>query len=362
MKALINKIFLFLSCSLFLLACKKDEVKVVATDGTSPQLTVVQTKQVMLEEQKADTAISFSWTKPDFGYAAAVNYSLQFAKKDAGFANPKTVALSNALQKEYTVAELNAIANEIGLEGFVEQQMEVRVKAEISSDLTPAYSNVSTITITPYLSEPEYPVVYMVGDATEGEWDNTKGTPTFRDENDAFVYTYTGYFKAGGLKILGYLGAWAPQWGSNGSGGATFKAKDADPDPANFTVATSGYYTLTLSLRNTTFSMVPYDASTAPVYSSIGIIGEFNSWSDIVPMTASAMNPHIWSITQTFNSDTPLKFRIAANWDVNWGVLKGKESEIRGKAVRDNENLSVKAGSYKIIFNDITGHYVFIKQ
>lgn len=362
MKAIFSKLFLFLAASLLFISCEKDETKVVATEGTSPQLTVVQNKQVLTEEEKADTAVTFSWTRPDYGYSAAVSYSVQFGKKGANFSGAKTVYLTNAQRKGYTVSELNAIAAEIGMAAFTSGDMEVRVSGEISSEITPVYSNTATVTITPYLSEPEYPVLYMVGDATEGSWDNAKGTAMFRDENDVFIYTFTGYFNAGGLKFLGVSGQWAPMWGSNGSGGVAFRPTEPDPDPANFTVTSGGYYKVDLNLRNNTFSLTPYDASGATRYPSIGIIGAFNDWGDIAPMTNSSFNPHVWSIQYTFSSDTELKFRIGADWSVNWGAATGSEAELRGKGARDGANITMKAGTYRILFDDITAHYVFVKQ
>lgn len=362
MKATFNYIIVFLAVSLLAISCKKDETIVQATAGTSPQLTVTQSKQVLTEAQKADTAVTFSWTKPDYGYSAAVSYAIQFAKKGTDFSGAKTVYLNNVQRKGYTVADLNAIAMELGMTAFTSGDMEVRVSGQISSEITPVYSNAATVTVTPYLSEPEYQVTYMVGDATEGGWDNSKGTPMFRDENDVFIYTFTGKFNVGSFKFIGVSGQWAPMWGSNGSGGLTVRATDSDPDPASFSVTSAGYYKVDLNLRNNTFSMTPYNEAGATVYPSIGIIGAFNGWGDIAPMTHSSLNPHFWSTQYTFGSDTELKFRIAADWSVNWGAATGKEADVRGKGAPGGGNIIVKAGTYRIIFDDITAHYVFIKQ
>ncbi len=362
MKAIFNKLFLFLAASLLFVSCEKDETKVVATEGTSPQLTATQNKQVLTEAQKNDTAVVFSWTKPDYGYSAAVSYSIQFAKKGTNFTPAKTVYLSNVQRKGYTVTELNAIAAEIGLAAFTAGEMEVRVSGEISTEIAAVNSNTATLTVTPYLSEPEYQVIYMVGDATEGGWDNAKGTAMFRDDNDAFIYTFTGRFKAGNLKFLGISGKWAPQWGANAQGGVAFRAKDADPDPGSFSVPADGYYTVILNIRNNVFSITPFDASASTTYNSIGLAGVNNNWDDIVPMNTSSFNPHFWHFKYTFATSTTMKFRIASGWSVNWGPAKGHETELRGKGVAGGENLTVPAGTYQVYFDDITGHYVFVKE
>ena len=98
-------------------------------------------------------------------------------------------------------------------------------------------------------------------------------------------------------------------------------------------------------------------------HNSIGIIGAFNGWGDIEPMRKSTIDPHLWDITHTFASDTELKFRIAPDWSVNWGAESNDTAEkTYGKGKRDGANVKVKAGTYRILFNDIDVRYIFIKQ
>jgi len=361
MRTLTTKIFILSLCALFFWACEKDEDRMVARPGTAPTLTASQTNLVLTEENKDEQAIALTWTASDFGYPAAVQYSLQFGKPNDNFTTVETVNVTNNREKTLTVAELNNIASNLGLPGFTASPLEVRVRASISEKVTPVYSPVTTLTVTPYLAEPEYPTLYLVGDATEFGWDNTKAVAMFRDVTDPFIFTYTGNLKAGALKFLGYQGKWAPQWGSNGSGGTAFRATEADPDPGSFTVPAAGYYTVRMNLRNNAFSIAPFNASGATAYNSIGIIGAFNTWTDIVPMTKTTVNPHIWTLDHTFAQDTELKFRIAEDWSANWGA-EGDPEGLYGKGGKDKANLKVKAGSYRILFNDLTSEYLFLEQ
>jgi hypothetical protein len=350
-----------LSFSLF--SCEKDEDRIVAKPGTAATLTASQSSLVLTEVDKNKDAVTFTWQKSNFGYDAAVKYALEFGKKGENFAKAKTINLDNTLVKTYKVGELNAIATELGLPGFTATEMEVRIKAQISDQYTPAYSNVISITTTPFLSEPEYPTVYLVGDATDNGWDNTKASAMFRDETDPFVYTYTGYFKTGPFKMLGYQGKWAPQWGTSSTGALAFREKDSDPDPGSFTIPAAGYYTVKLDLRNNVVTIDPYDAAGAETFASVGIIGPFTNWANVVPMTKTATNPHIWAIDQTFTEDTEMKFRIAEGWSVNWGANADEtKARVYDKGRRDGPNIVVKAGKYKIYFNDLTGYYVLVKQ
>lgn len=342
-------------------SCKKDEQRIVIKNGTAPVLTASKTAVVLADTAAADTVVRFSWSASGFGYDAAVSYALQFDKKGNNFTKAKTVDQGASLSAAYTVAALNTIANQVGLTAFTADNLEVRVQAKVSDTYPAVYSDSLTLVVTSYLTEPPYADIYLVGDATEGGWDNTKASPIFRDDADAFVYNYTGYLKAGGIKFLGYLGKWAPSWGSNGGTGVVFRPTEADPDPATFSIATAGYYSVQLDLKNNTYSLAPFTETGSTTYASIGIIGDFNNWADIVPMTATTQNPHIWSGTATFSSNTALKFRIAEGWSVNWGTANDT-GKLYGKGKQDGSNISIAAGTYKILFNDLSLQYIFIKQ
>ncbi|MFT2009308.1 SusE domain-containing protein [Pontibacter sp. 13R65] len=363
MKKKIHQLCYLLFCSLTLWACDKDEDMTIAQPGTIPTLTATQTNLVLEEAQAGRDAVTFTWTPSSFGYAAAVRYSLQFAlEEDTNFEAARTVAIANRAVRTFTVGELNAIANEIGLATFSPSVMKVRVKADVSDKFEAVYSDPMTLNVTAYLSEPPFATLYMVGSATEFEWDENKPTPMFRSEEDVFIYTFTGRFKAGELKFLGEPGKWAPQYGNNGSDGLQFRETESDPDPAAFTIPTAGYYKITLSLRSNSVTIEPYNEAGSPTYPAIGIIGEFNGWSDNLPlMTKSAFNPHFWTKEHTFNADTEMKFRIQSGWTVNWGA-NGEPTSLYGTGGQDKPNLQVTAGTYLILFNDLTGEYLFLEK
>lgn len=364
MKRIFINIILLGLVAFLQIACEKDETLTVAKSDAEPAKLSATKTTLTLDEADADQdAVTFSWTAADFGFSAAVNYSLEFGKKDSNFVNAKTIDLGNSKERTMTVGALNAIANGIRLKGFVANEMEVRIRADIGGTVKPVYSSVVLLNITPYLDKPPYQTLYMVGDATVGGWDNKAATPMFRATDNVFLFTYTGKFKKGYFKFLGTLGKWAPMWGRSSSGGVFFRATEADPDPDAFEVQTEGYYTVTLNLRNTSFSMTPFDASSAKVYNSIGIIGPFTGWSAIAPMTASDIDPHIWTINYTFAEDTEMKFRIAEGWSENWGAeSNATESNPYGLGVSNGPNMKVKKGNYLIRFNDITKNYILIAQ
>lgn len=364
---ILQRISFIIIAAIGLWSCEKDEDRIVAqTNGTAPTLNATATSVVLQDADATKDAITYTWTASDFGYSAAVKYSLQLGRKDSNFVNARTIDLGNSKTVKYTVKALNTIAIEMGLKAFEANNLQVRIKAQISDKYAPAYSNVVNLAVTPYLTEPPYATVYLVGDATEFGWDNNKPTPVFRDETDPFIYTFTGKLKAGNIKFLGTPGKWAPQWGTNSGGTAlVFRETEAAADPGSISIASAGYYTVKLNLRNNSFSVAPYDATGKREFTSIGIIGDFNDWSTIAPMTKSSLDPHYWELgSYTFANDAQLKFRIAAGWDYNWGAVNDESaSNAYGKGLQGGKNIKVKAGKYRILFSDLDdGRYILLKQ
>ena len=60
----------------------------------------------------------------------------------------------------------------------------------------------------------------------------------------------------------------------------------------------------------------------------------------------------------TFEFDGQLKFAADEGWTYNWGA----EEFPYGIGVQNGLNIPVKAGTYDVFFNDLTGHYNFIKR
>ena len=364
MKSWLNRTFLFFIAALTLASCEKDEEKVFVQAGTAPVLSANKTSVVLTEAQAKSDALTISWTPSDFGYQAAVNYTLQLDMKGNSFKTPVVVNLGSKSPKKFTVEEFNSLLNRLPITAFRENQIEARLVASVSPKVSSVASNVMTVTATPYLKEPPYKTLYLVGGATEFGWDNTKATPMFRSKQDVFVYTFTGYFKADIFKFLGEQGKWAPMWGKGPNNTLVFREKESDPDPASFEIPAAGYYTVVADLRNMTYSITPFNASAAPTYPSIGIIGEFSGWSNIVPMQTSSFNPHIWTITYTFDKEpfTEWKFRHAPNWDVNWGTNDGEQEDKFGVGKPGGPNFKTAPGKYLIMFNDLTANWLLIKQ
>lgn len=303
-------------------------------------------------------SLNFKWQKSFAGKAGAnVTYKVKFIKPDGSFTTPLFQFTSNnsGLDSNLSVSYKDFDAA-LTAAGLADQSAIASLKWSVEAT-SGAFTKFSDYTNDVSILRDVN--LYMVGDASEFGWDNGNPTYMYRDETNRGSYIYTGYLNAGDFKFITVVGSWDTQYGNNGSNGVSLKAKGSDPDPGTYKVTTAGFYTVKININTMTFSITPYSADGATTYPSIGIIGNFNGWGDITAMSKTTFNPHIWVITQIFTADTELKFRIASGWDVNWGSAPTNTEGKYGNAARDGSNLKVKTGTYKILFNDLTGDYIF---
>jgi starch-binding outer membrane protein SusE/F len=349
-------------CLLAFTACDEDGTNTILQPQGEISLSASKETVVLSLETAAETAIVFQRTDADYGFPAAVTYTLEVDKKADNFASPRILVLDTAHAVALTVTQLNDMLLAEELQPMEAGDVIVRVRSDVSTSVTSLYSNTLALKVTPYISEPPYLTVYLVGPAAEFAWDEFKAVSVFRDADNAFAYTYTGHLNAGDLKVLGYQGKWAPLWGYDGSK-VVFREEESDPDPAAFSVPTAGYYTFTLDLLRMRYSLTPYDEAPAADYGSMSIAGDFSGWA-LIPMANTAFNPHIWTVDYTFTTDADKGFKfVGDNWVAQWGTV-GKDEKLYGTAIPagNDDKIELAPGEYTLVFNDLTKQFVLIPK
>ena len=343
MKSLFIKTMAYSMFILLFMSCKKDETKVVAGIGTAPVLTSTQTSLVLSAGNAAQTAAVFSWTASSFGYSAGVSYAVQIDVTGNNFKAPKEIALGQLLTKTYTVGDLNDVVNQLGLTPGAAGSIDVRIKASISDNYTPAYSNVFKVAVTPYLVAIVYPSLYVPGSyqgwapATAAKVSSVAGDQSyegyvnFPDASTQFKFTSDPDFNH-------------VNYGTSAPG--TLNAGGGD----NLTVTGAGYYLLKANTKTLTYS------ATKAVWAMIGDAA--GSWDADTPMTYDVASG-TWTVTKALVVGS-FKFRANGAYDLNFGVNKD------GKFVYGGDNIPVTvAGTYKVVLNlSVPGNYTYnlIKQ
>ena len=402
MKTIFKSTLLIAAAGLMLFTSCKDD------NESNPTLT--QATQFVLNNpaitgnvdlEKSQT-VTLTWSQPtpytDFNAPVVPTYTIQvsptgsFSKAFDANAEDNTGADYFDVDETFTsgiAAQINTESlnrSLLQLLGWTEitvpstQQVSFRVKSVIRDasfrEYYPIYSNVVSMTTIPYYIElkPADPEIWwLIGaDIADGSWGGDYGKCVIPMQTlDGAEYDkktgqgeiqWIGYLGGSGFKLRGSMDDnWATQWGQGDSFGTYVKN---DGGSGNITVPEAGLYKVTLNTKDDELSIEAYDGS-APVYSGMAISGSFNDWSDtdMTPCSTGWEN-HDWYITYDFAAGDEVKIKEAGSWDFNKGgsfITYGGGMYVYG--VGNGANLAIaEAGTYLIIFNDITGYIRFIKQ
>lgn len=345
---------------------------------------------------KTSTALAFTWSQPDYGYPAVANYQIQIGK--SADANDWTVStdVDGAVEKNLTnyanvgdgstVCKTSVAATDVAtaleqLYNYQEnnvpssQEFYARVRAVYSGDTI--YSNIVALSMTPYyvqITEAPIDEWYLIGACIgDGLWTNgpsaigTSVLPMYPEPGQEYdaktgvgLLTYTGYFAAGSeFKIVHLLDNWV---NTTDVVCKDWVFRDGNGDPGNISFEESGYYKITLDPTKRTCTYEKVSEQAPAVFPQMLISGAFNDWATtttITPVNTVAGNNHDWYYDlDATTGDTEVKFLSDASWATNWGNTDFPW----GAGTQGGSNIPVKAGKYRVFFNDITGQYHFIIQ
>ncbi|MEG1616482.1 MAG: SusE domain-containing protein [Bacteroidales bacterium] len=373
-------------------SCEKEEGPVINPDAETGtlkfQMNLPENHDqlfTLTEAENEKVITTFTCERPDYGFVSATSYSMQVSL-DSLFTEDHFITLATTGKNEKievvskelnrAIVELHELGEYPSLEEV--QQVYFRMKAEISNatsdpmnpELTvkPAYSNVLSLNVLPYpmVLTPAEPGIYYIIGQGEG-WDNSAAgvgsslipmniikDNKYDQKTGAGEFIYTGYFDASkGFKIIGTVGSYDEQWGS--VDGSSTNLIHNDGNSKNIEVPADGFYTITLN--SVTNKLKISAATVTPTqFADIELIGNFNDWQDDTTLKFtpySEMNPYTWYATVTFKADGGCKFRAEGNWENSWG---GAGFPIGAGPGGD---ISYKAGTYRVVFNQIDGGYLF---
>jgi starch-binding outer membrane protein SusE/F len=220
MKNLLKISALFSLTALLFISCKKEENQVILTGtGTAPVLSVVSplsVPSVLLKVNSDNSWNTLKWTNPNYSFNTGVSsqnvtYTIQFDTVGSNFKSLRLgeITIANNLQAMPTIGEVNKAINvTLRLKQEVPHNVEMRIKSTMANGSAPLYSNVLRTIVTPYLDTKvimpkDLPSpngnngdLFLVGDATNGGWNNPVPTPTqkFSQPNvvdSPWIYTIT---------------------------------------------------------------------------------------------------------------------------------------------------------------------------
>ncbi len=317
---------------LLVFSCKKEEQQVQIGEVKAAQLSSSNPKNIVLLAENADLdTIQFNWEAADFGYAASIAYTLEFAAAaDTAFANPIQVHMQSVTSYQATAGKFNELLGRLELQGEEAARLIYRIKASIAPSFPTAISQVEELQVTTFSTNVVYPKLYVPG--SHQGW-NPATAPTLSDIT--FKNIYIGYINLPDAQNefkLTTVPDWsAADYGSTGTNKLVLSGGD------NIQVAGPGHFLMTADLNTLTYKMEKMN---------FGVIGDaVGSWE--VDQDLQYDLP-----TKTLRLTTALvagglKFRANDDWGINLGS-SGKEHII----IEGGDNIMVsEAGTYEIILD-----------
>ena len=292
--------------------CTKVEEQTILQDGVPSTLTASQPTVVLTSATAADTVEAFTWTPTQYGFNAAVRYSLQIAKGNTQFAAPKEINMGTGTVLKYAGADLNLMAILLGLAPGTAGQLEVRVKASLTDSIPAVYSNVVAVTVTPFLVVINYPSLYVPGDY-QG-WDPATA-PKISSKTDNGIYEGYVYMTPSSSKQFKYTSD--PDWNHTVYGWASSTttgnnvAGTMNTTGGNLFTPAGGYYLLKANRNTNTWS------ATLTTWGLIGDAVPVTGWNSDLDLVFDAANK-VWTVTTNLNAGA-IKFRANHDWGMNFG-------------------------------------------
>jgi hypothetical protein len=311
-----RKIFSFLNFLLGLfvfVSCTDDSPTAIVKDNVvSNSLDALSSSSYVLSsDNAADVFQEFKWTAPDYGFDAAITYTLQIDKAENNFANALELLTTGDLSGSLNVFEINKKLLDLGLTADEEASVEVRVKSVVNTNVAAVYSNSRQFSVTPYATS--FPPIYIVGDAQS--WDLAKAVKV---KNTApSVYVTTANFVNNGTFRFFATPDWSAQtWNWTFFSGGTVDANlaNAADNDSNFRfVGESGTYKITVSTKDKTIVM---EAVATP---TLLMLGDAQGWNFSNAVELTWLGGGHFQATSDFSAGIFRFFGKSGDWGSGYG-------------------------------------------
>ena len=136
-------------------SCENDDQTIINPSGGPELLTPLTGSAYVLNPATASAEVTtLVWNHADYGVQTEINYEVEFSIADTEFAVITSGGLTNNRFITFTHESLNAIALSAGLTPYTAGDLDLRIKSSLgTNEDVIAYSNVVTITVTPYTTD-----------------------------------------------------------------------------------------------------------------------------------------------------------------------------------------------------------------
>ena len=379
----LNKIGLLAVTIFFMVsACEKVPDLPVYNEGIESVLSSSAATLAPLPADSNKTVLTLNWTSPEYASdSATYKYIVQIDSAGRNFSKATSKEIIGTRTMSLTAKELNTIMLNYGFEFNKPYNMDMRVISSYRNNNERRLSNTVKLTATPYKIPPKVTLpttgkLYLVGDATQGGWNNPVPVPT-QELTKIDETTYGGIFNLVGGKqylVLPLNGNWDNKYsvasntvpGLSAGGDFGFNLSDNFPGPA-----ASGWYKLTLDFQTGKFTVTPFNQQHG-LPDSLYIVGDATpgGWNNPVPTPS-----------QKFTRINSTRFEIASialttgkaylllpengNWGKKFGAVDDQAPGVKVAGPFKPEGLNIPApdvtGNYKVSVDFINNRYTLTK-
>lgn len=376
MKSILNFIFLAAAGSVFLTSCEKAAILPLYGSGTAAVLSASSANVAPIPADSSKIALTLNWTAPNHAtQPESIKYVVEIDTTGKNFSNPFTRIVNGVLSTSFIAKELNSYLLSRGYAFNVAVDMDIRVTSSYANNNERITSNVIKVKMTPYKIPPKVALptslkLFIVGDATQGGWNNPVPVPS-QELARLNETTWGGVFQLNGAKqylLLPVNGDWSNKFsvanngiaGLSGGGDFGFNLNDNFPGPV-----ASGFYTIIVDFQQGKFTVTPYTGTLA---TDLFIVGDATpgGWNNPVPVPSqqlTRLNSSIFEITLSLNGGKHyLLLPVNGSWSNKYAVANNSIAGLSaggafGYNLNDNFPGPAASGTYKISVNFVTNRF-----
>jgi starch-binding outer membrane protein SusE/F len=379
----LNKIGLLAVAILMMVsACEKVPDLPFHNEGIEPVLSSSATTLAPIAADSNKTVLTLDWTSPLYATdSATFKFIVQIDSAGRNFSKATSKEVIGDRQLSLTAKELNTIMLNYGFEFNKPYDLNMRVISSYSNNNERRLSNTVTLKATPYKIPPKVALpttgkLYLVGDATQGGWNNPVPVPT-QELTRIDETTFGGIFNLIGGKqylVLPLNGNWDNKFsvasgsvpGLSAGGNFGFNLSDNFPGPA-----ASGWYKLIMDFQTGKFTVTEFTQQHG-LPDELYMVGDATpgGWNNPVPVPS-----------QKFTRINSTQFEIASialeagkaylflpengNWGKKFGAVDDQAAGIKlgGPLKPEGANMPSPevTGNYKVTVDFANNSYKLVK-
>jgi hypothetical protein len=378
----INKVFFIAMAVLMFSACDKVDDLPLYSEGVTPELTALNTTIAPLPADSLESDLVLNWSSPNYATdSSSYKYIIQIDSVGRNFAKAVNKQVVGTRTFSMTNREFNNILLGFGMEFNKQYDVEIQVISSYGNNNERRTTNKVLIKATPYKVPPKVPLpttgkLYIVGDATDGGWNNPVPVPT-QELTQLDETTFGGVFQLTGGKqylILPANGSWDNKYSvaSNSvpnlalGGNFGYNLSDNFPGPS-----TTGLYKIILDFQAGKFTVTNFDQQHG-LPNELVIVGDATPLGWTNPVDASQqftrVNSTQWvlpSIALTAGKKF-LLLPVNGSWSAKYGAADdpAPDKDKGGKLKPEGADIESPgtSGNYKVTFDLINNQYKVEKQ